>query len=252
MDKYKITNKQTEILSLLLKFRFLTRKQIQAMLGHKHPGRIFAWLNELKNHDYLCYYYEKNFDNNPALYSLGKNGRKYLKKEKDIGKKADKIRKEKKYSERFKSNCIFIADIYLSLLRLKGAKIHFYTKADLSGVKHIISPNPDAYFAVENKDSIKRYFLEVFNDNLRTNILRYRVKTYMSYYESDEWQDYTNKPFPEIILICPSTKLKNHLYYYIREKLDEDDYPNFYLTAKESVLSKGLTRETLEKINPKE
>lgn len=252
MGKLNITNKQAEILSLLLKFRFLTRKQIQALLNHKYSSRIFSWLTELKDNDYLNYSYTKNFDNLPAIYSLGKNGTKYLRKEKDLGKKADKIRKEKRYSQKFKENCIFIADIYLSLLKLPEAKIHFYTNTDLSGMKHLISPHPDAYFAVESKTGIKRYFLEIFNDNLRTNILRHRVKAYLTYYESDEWQDNTDKPFPEIILVCPTIKIKNHLYYYISQKLDEDDHPNFYLTIKEQMQTNGLTRGTLEKIEPKD
>jgi len=254
MDKPKlqITAKQTEILSLLYRFRFLTRKQIQTILNHKNHRRIFSWLNELKDNDYLNYSYTKNFDNLPAIYSLGKNGVKYLRKEGIINGKADRVRKEQKCSSRFKENCLLIGDIYLSLLKLPEAKIHFYTKTDLSGMKHLISPHPDANFAVESKTGIKRYFLEVFNENLRTNILRHRVKAYLTYYESDDWQDNTDKPFPEIILICPTVKLKNHLYYYIREKLDEDDHPNFYLTTKEQIISLGLTRETLEKIEPKD
>ncbi|OQB06394.1 MAG: hypothetical protein BWY19_00203 [bacterium ADurb.Bin212] len=247
MKKFNISDKQKEILSLLLKFRFLTRKQIQAMLGHKHPGRIFAWLDDLKQNDYLCYYYQKNFDNQPALYSLGKNGRKCLKKEMEIGKKADKIRKEKKYSQRFKENCIFIANIYLSLTKLKYAKIHFYTKTELSGMEHMLSPKPDAYFAVENKGGVKRYFLEVFNSNLRSNILRHRVKEYLSYYNDEEWQDNTDKPFPEIILILPNEKAKNHIYFYLKNKLDEQE-PVFYLTFKKKVKDYGLTSEVLEKV----
>ena len=118
-------------------------------------------------------------------------------------------------------------------------------------MEHLISPHPDAYFAIESKSGIKKYFLEVFSENLRTNILRHRVKAYLTYYESDDWQDNTDKPFPEIILICPNTNTKNHLYYYISQKLDEDDHLNFYLTTKEMIKTKGLTREVLEKISPK-
>ena len=120
-------------------------------------------------------------------------------------------------------------------------------------MEHLISPQPDAYFAIEDETGNgKRYFLEIFNENLRTNILRHRAKAYLTYFDSDDWQDNTNKPFPEIILVCSSAKLKNHMYYFLREKLDEDDHPNFYLTTKEIINTKGLNRGTLEKIEPKE
>lgn len=246
-DKFKISNKQKEILSLLFKFRFLTRKQIQTMLDHKYPSRIFSWLEELKDNDYLKYSYTKNFDNQPAVYSLGKNGTKYLRREKAVGKQADKIRKEKNYSQKFKDNCIFIADIYLSLLKLKDSKIHFYTKTDLSGMEHLISPKPDAYFATENKAGIKRYFLEIFNDTLRPNILRHRVKAYLSYYESDDWQDNTDKPFPEIIFVCPSVRSKNHIYFYLKNKLDDPEL-KIYLAVKENVVKNGLVTGVLQKV----
>jgi hypothetical protein len=254
MTKHTISKKQTEILSLLYKFRFLNRKQIQTMLAHKYPSRIFSWLDDLTLNDYLSCTYEKNFDNLPAIYSLGKNGRKYLKNTIGKSKQLERARKSK-CSKRFINHSIFIGNIYLSLFRFtkeNKSKLHFYTKSDLSDIEHLISPCPDVYFAIEDRTgNVKRYFLEIFNENLRTNILRNRTKAYLTYYESDDWQDNTDKPFPEIILICPTTKLKNHLYYYIREKLDEDDHPNIYLAAKESVQEKGLTREVLEKINPK-
>lgn len=248
----QIKTKHTEILSLLYRFRFLTRKQIQAMLNHKYPSRIFSWLDELKDDDYLNYTYTKNFDNLPAIYSLGKNGVKHLRKIGIISGKADRVRKEQKCSNNFRELCLIIGDIYLSLLKLPEAKIHFYTKTDLSGMEHLISPHPDAYFAIDSKSGIKRYFLEIFSENLRSNILRHRVKAYLTYYESDDWQDNTDKPFPEIILVCPNTKAKNHLYYYISQKLDEDDHPNVYLTTKEAILASGLTKGVLEKIQPKE
>lgn len=251
-----ITNKQSEILTLIYRFRFLTRKQIQTILKHKYPSKIFTWLNDLTKHEYLIETYEKNFNNLPVIYSLGKNGRKYLRRDKKIGKLLERVRKEAKSSSRFRDHCLFVANIYISLLSFGqeiDSQIHFYTKTDLYGMEHLISPHPDAYFAIEDKKgNIKRYFLEVFNENLRTNIFRHRVKAYLTYYDSDDWQDNTDKPFPEIILVCSTVKLKNHLYYYISQKLDEDDHPNFYLTTKDIIQSKGITRDSLEKILPKE
>jgi len=251
MDKQTITNKQSEILKLLFKFRFLTRNQIQTMLNHKYPSRIFNWLDDLTEKEYLLQTYKKNFDNLPAIYSLGKNGAKYLRKDKTIGNKVDKVRKEENCSQNFKDHCLFIGDIYISLLSFTKsikATLHFYTKSDLSGMEHLISPHPDAYFAIEDKaGNVKRYFLEIFNENLRTNILRHRAKAYLTYNNSDDWQDNTDKPFPEIILVCPTVKLKNHIYFYLKDKLDDHE-PYYYLSVKENIESKGLIPEVLEKV----
>src|SRR3989339_445577 len=251
MTIIKITNKQTEILSLLFKFRFLNRKQIQTMLSHKYPSRIFNWLDKLTQNEYLNCSYQKNFQTLPAIYSLGKNGRKYLKKNIKAEKKLERSRKEAKCSKEFINHCLFIGDIYLSLkafAKSKGSKLKFYTKTDLYGMEHLITPHPDAYFAIEDKTgNIKRYFLEIPADNLRPNILRRRVKGYLNYYSSDEWQDNTSKPFPEIIIICPNERIKNHLYYVLKSRLDVNE-PKFYLATKPTVQNKGFGPDVLEEV----
>lgn len=47
MTLKKHTNKQTEILNLIHKYRFLNRIQIQTFLNHKNKKNINTWLNDL-------------------------------------------------------------------------------------------------------------------------------------------------------------------------------------------------------------
>jgi len=115
----------------------------------------------------------------------------------------------------------------------------------------MILNNPDAYFSIEETSgSTKRYFLDIFDD-VRPTILRSRVRQYLIYHDKNNWQDHTDKPFPEILLICPTNTLKNHLFYYIQKKLERGPDFNFYLTTRELVKTKGLNKETLQKVNPK-
>jgi hypothetical protein len=128
------------------------------------------------------------------------------------------------------------------------AKLTFRTKTEMYGVEHFIKPGPDAYFAIEYaKDDIKRYFLDMFDD-IPPVAMRKRVKEFLSYYESDEWQDNADKEFPEIILICPNPRIKSHLFHFIKNKLREDEEPVFFLAIKDAVGAKGLTRETLQRV----
>ena len=255
----KLKQRQTEILHLLYTYRFLTRTQIQTFLHHKQFNRIIIWLNDLTKQNYIHRYYDQKFaPSTPAIYSLGLNGRKYLKQDKDkkINKTVlDRVWRESKLTEIFKARCIFLADIHLSLLSLTEktkATLHFYTQTDLYGMDYMILDNPDAYFSIEEEDgSTKRYFLDMFDD-VRPAILRGRVRQYLAYYDKNYWQNHTDKPFPEIILVCPTNTLKNHLFYYIQKKLERGPDLNFYLTTRELVKTKGLTKETLKKVNPKE
>jgi hypothetical protein len=254
-QQLSIKPRQKQILFLLYKFRFLNRKHIQNLLDHQHHRAIQDWLNELTNQKYIKQYYDRSMQL-PAIYSLDNKGRKYLKTKPSVKPKIlDRVWREAKYSPIFQNHCLFIGDIYLSLLSLTktNATLHFFTKTDLYSIAHLIKPSPDAYFAIKGKDNtIKRYFLDIFDDNLPPTALRLRVRKYFNYIASDEWQDNTDKPFPEIILVCPTTRLKNHLFYYIQRKLEEEPSLNFYLTTKEDIIKKGLTRHTLEKIKVKD
>jgi hypothetical protein len=218
------------------------------------------WLKELTEGKYIRKYYDKKFAASPTIYCLGYIGRKYLKDNpgnspefKDIKLGLlDRVWREKTLSQEFREHCIFIADIFLSLgtlMKKTKGKLHFSTKTDLYGTEHLISPSPDAYFAIEEKSgNIKRYFLDVFDD-IHPKRMRQRVWQYFNYYENNNWQDHTNKPFPEILLVCPNERLKKHLYYYIQNKLKRDElYLGFYLSVRQTIKSEGLRREMLQKV----
>ncbi|MEI6040177.1 MAG: replication-relaxation family protein [Candidatus Berkelbacteria bacterium] len=251
----QLTTKQTEILTLLYRFRFLNRNQIQILLAHKYHSRVLNWLNELTDLKLIIKSYDKSFTTDPAVYSLDKSARKYLKDHTKLNiKPLSRVWREAKYSSQLQKHCLFLVDIYLSLIEFTqtlNSELHFHSKTDLYGMANLIDPKPDAYLAIENKETIKRYFLDIFDD-LPPMVLRRRIKQYFKYFESDEWQDNTDKPFPDIILICPNNRIKNHLFYYIQNKISDDSEINFYLSTWDIIRSNGLNRETLERVTLKE
>lgn len=247
-----IKQKQTEILILLYRFRYLNRVQIQTILNQKYHSRLLKWLNELKEEKYIECDYDKKVASSPSVYSLAPKSRLILK-----GNPAVKPRllghiwRNKTYSGEFRDHCLLLADIYLSVLTLTeeiGATLHYYTKPDLHGTKYLISPIPDAYFVIEERSGrTKRYFLDLFDD-LPPRFLRTRINHYFKYYDSDEWQDNTDKPFPEIIIVCPNERIRSHLGYYIQNKLEEDSDLSFYLTTKKIIKAQGLSSKALKRV----
>ncbi len=255
----KVKPNQHNILKHLLKYRFLNRIQIQTLLHHKNHKPILTWLNELVTNGYLKQDYDKKIASTPTVYFLGLESRKYFKNHTDFKNLnlgiLNRIWREEKLSQTFRDHCQFVADIYLSLLKLTArtkAKLHFSTKTDLYGMDYMILPSPDAYFAIEETNgAIKRYFLDIFDD-VPPGVMRNRVRQYFYYYNKDYWQDHTDKPFPAIILVCPNDRLKNHLTYYIQKKLEQESELNFYLTTWNSIKAKGLVKEVLLKVVEKE
>lgn len=248
----KLKDRQLQILMLLYRFRFLNRTQIQKLLNHKNHTLVIHWLNELVKTKHIVSEFKRQLGNVPSVYFLGTNGRKELLNRTDIKQKLLKrVYQEKKASSSFKNHSMAVADVYLSLLTLvkkNNAKLSFYTTVDLTDLKYLPLPHPDAFFSIQQKVFTKRYFLDVFNPQVSEKWLYKRVKQYFKYYEEQYWQDHNKNQFPEIIFVYFDEKTKKTLIKYIKKSLDYEENINFSLTSVEEIKTKGISKEVLQKI----
>lgn len=239
----KITKKQQVILRLLYKFRFLSRIQIQALMGHKDPKTINLWLRDLRAKGYVEWIYSTHFaeKTKPAIYYLGLNGVRYLRKLTTIdedGKNPptyppEELRKRYKEptrSQTYIDHCILIADCAIALERedaaneTKGKKLQYYyqTEADyllersyyhfvLDTDDELIHPNLIFCQDKLNKDSkeeqtLESYTLEIFDPTLPRYRMKKRLGDYVKFLddEGDTWQEQTNtEKLPIILFVCP-------------------------------------------------
>jgi hypothetical protein len=253
-----MTERLDEILLYLYKFRYLTRNHIQLLLGHKQFNRVIIWLNELSREGYIRKYYDLKKVTEPAVYSLGLKGRKYLKEnpKKEIKEALlDRVWREPKLTLTFRKHCLFVTECYLSLTKLvktTGAKLSFYTKTELYGLKYLILPNPDIYFSIQETNGSKKcYFLDLFDDLPLRFELRQRVRQYFQYYDNNYWQDHNHNPFPSIIFVCPDNQSLNFLNRKILIQLEDEPDLSFYLSLRETIKAKGITKETIHKVELK-
>lgn len=254
-----MNTQQDQILKHLYTFRFLNRNHIQQLLNHKQFNRIIIWLNELTESQFIRRYHNPKTVTVPALYSLGLKGRKYLKDNANFKQikltTLDRVWREHTLSTQFREHCLFIADCYLSLSKLvktTGAKLHFYTKTDLQGLKYLILPHPDAYFSIEEPNGNKKsYFLDVFDELPARMVIRKRIRQYFQYFENAYWQDHNKSPFPSILFICPDNRSYNYLKLHIQSQLEQEPDLSFYLSTRDVIKAKGLTREALQKVELK-
>lgn len=249
-----IKDKQLEILNLLYKFRYLNRPQIQKMLNHKYYNNIQLWLNDLTNKKYIIKDYNKKFAATPAVYFLDKLS---IQKLRDIDgikqTELSRIYRERDNSKKFRYHKLFIADIYLSLLDLvkqSKAKLYFYSKADIKGMKNMITPEPDAYFAIEDSNKNNdRYFLDVIKYPAPKAELEIRAKQYFDYCESEVWQKSTKHPFPKIIVVCPDYRSRNNLIKKVKELLNRSWVEiSFFYSTWDEIRNKGVNKSSLHRI----
>lgn len=222
----QLTQRHTDILLLLYRFRYLTRPQIQTLLNYKNHRQTIELLNKLTTHNHVRKYYDRKSAVVPAVYSLGKSSRAVLKK---LGKPSSELKRitwEKNYSPVFREKCVTVAEIYLDLLLQTGGALCFWTKADLNGIENLIQPAPDAYFIVK----AKRYFLDaLFTAPGRA--LRNRVRKYADYFTDGEWREEVDTTFPVVIILCSNPRSAKSLSYYIKKEFSDEPDLHFLVSS---------------------
>lgn len=227
-----ITTKQQEILKQIYKYRFLNRTQIQALLKHKDKRRIISWLKDLREKQYVGWRYDAtNFisKSQPAIYYLSINGIRYLRETGECPSEGLRKRyKEPNRTQAFIERCLLIADCCIALQVKSNDQLQYswtlpadyadpdYEYSFLNGLK------PHLRFIKEDSEQTTRYLLEVFDPLMPRYAIRKRIKDYVEYLASGDWQNQTGYDDTPIILIaCPT--VADLLYAKRRAKKEIED-----------------------------
>jgi hypothetical protein len=210
-----ITTKQQEILKLIYRYRFLNRNQIQTLLKHKDKRRIISWLKDLREKQYVDWRYDAtNFiaKSQPAIYYLSINGIRYLH---DTGEySSEELRKRYKEAGRtqvFIDRCLLVADCCIALQAKNNSQLQYswMLLADFADPDHeygfLNELKPHLCFLKEAGEQTTCYLLEVFDPLMPRYAIRKRIKDYVEYLTSGDWQDQSGHDDSPIILIACST-----------------------------------------------
>lgn len=246
----EITKKQEQIISLIFRFRFLNRIQIQKFLNHKDYKTINEWLKDLTEKEYIERSYKTTFPDKlkPAVYHIAKNGISFIKSQNENNTKlAQKLYREKDRTSSFADSCQLLADIFLDLQNRTNENISFKMTVKNDYPNHPLEEllseiRPHAYIEQKAKDKTKLYFLEMFI-NMPTERIRWRIKKYLSFYQSNEWEGETRNPYPTILIVCPDNNILAYVKRYTKPKFNQLDEPEFaiHLTTADKVKESGIT-----------
>jgi len=249
-EHLQLKPKQKEIIDLLVRFRYLTIQQIQILVNHKSKERIRLWLNDLVDNHVLFRFFEKKFGSKPSAYCLDYGSIGYLKSFDSNNASTHWVYFEKNHSDNFRTHCMFLCNLYLSLRSLamrNNTELLFMTQTELKKYPKLIQLHPDAFFYITDQDDKKYpYFLEVFETRMIRLLCR-RFYKYLNYYNSHHWQRRTESPFPVVIFVCPDAYIKKRIHTFIQKQLKVDS-PSFYLTTKKDMQDSGLCGEVLDKV----
>lgn len=254
-----ITNKQQEILKLILQFRYLNRIQIQKFLHHKDKKTINLWLKDLTLKDYLVRIYDsETFGENtlPAIYYLSQNGIRFLRTQEDYYKKILlKFYREKDRSEIFISDSQLIADICLDLKARSsnGTSFDYATQSDYarpdSAYNFLSDLTTQLIFTKQKKTNKNYYLLEILNTTFPKYRIRKRIKDYIAFLSDHEWVEHF-KSSPRILFICQTKELLIATKRFTKKLLIDQDSNNIHISfaLEDEVRKQGVTTEIWEEI----
>lgn len=254
----KLTNKQQEILTLLYKHRFLNRKQIQTLLGHRDYKTVNLWLKKLREEQCVVWIYSTNFieKTKPAVYYLGLNGIRHLRQAGEYP--AQELRKryhEADRSEGFRARCLLLTECCIGFAAKSAGNVRYAAVtqaeyADPSSQYHFLQElGPHLYVAKQEGSTKTTYLLEVFDATLPQYRVRKRLKEYVTYLSGGDWEASCDEALPVVLLACPTLASLIYIKRRLRIKYaDELEEIEIRVTTIENIQKHGVTAEIWENV----
>lgn len=231
----KLNAEQLEVLMLLYKFRFGSNDLIAQYFGKKDRSFVFKRLKILQEQGLIGKRFDSSYriKGKPAAYYLLPDGARLLQEHKpDRPINIRTIYKDKTVSEEFAEYCLKLLSLYCQLKARYGDNFKFFAKSQLAAYDYFEDFMPGAYMRLENDAGEKDFFLEYLQESKPFFTVIRRLKEYVEYADSGEWEAGTESDFPTVLLVCGTEKLNARLIKKAAIALDEaDDDLEFYTTT---------------------
>ena len=235
--RWPLNKEQIEVLHLLYRFRFGSADLIARSFGKNSGVFVYKRLKILQEQDFIGKRFDSSYriKGKPAVYYLTPDGLRKLNERRASDNKeavnAQGIYRAKLASESFVQSCLDVFGIYLDLKSQYGESLHFFTKSQLVKYDYFSEFVPGVYMRIVSNGIEKDYFLEYLQSGKPFFTVIQRLKQYIEYADSGEWEAETDSKFPTILLVCDKPSLQNRLLKKAAPTLDDaDDEIKFYAT----------------------
>lgn len=236
-----LNTKQLAILDIFYRFRFITSTLLAKQL-HLTQSTVNEKLSILVDQEYIGRKYETAYRlrGQPASYHLLPKGIAALRQAGDDYQRniLKNMYRDQTASDAFVTHWLDVFETNYSLMAKLGDNLQTFTKSQLAKYKYFPQPLPDLFLRHQNKEYERQYFLDVIDSDTMTFLAQRRVKEYVGYAESGEWEANVNGyPLPVTILICESKALSRNLQRYVSVQMEEyfEDDLVIEVTSKEGV-----------------
>lgn len=240
---------------------------MQTLMHHTDKRRMSAWLKDLREKQFIEWIYKAGDPiegTKPAIYYLGLNGIRFLRQTEDYpAEELSKRYRESARQQDFIKRSLLLADCGLHLeTRNEGDDNAVYEYAletdyanpdnDFSFLQESELVHPQLCFTKEqdiNDEAIsKTHFVEFFDASTPRYMVQKRLKGYVEYLQSDEWEQAKgDEELPIILIACPTLAELIYAKRYTKQKLMDaynDEIPQelkIWFAPIEKIKAQGMT-----------
>lgn len=214
--KYRkqLSDKQSRILKLVFKFRFVSVPLLAECLG-KDKSSVYEQLVGLVEQGYLLRQYDSSYrlQLKLATYALTAKGIKYL-RDSTNGQLSDtalrNMYKNRTASDQLVVQSLDLFKLWLQLKQQYPDIFDVFTGSEMADATNFVRPLPDLYLQRKNKRSAKpNYFLETIEADTMSWILRKRLQAHEQWL--DEHEDVWGDNYPTLLFVCGNTNTEKRI-----------------------------------------
>jgi hypothetical protein len=238
-----LTKKQLYVLTLIYEFRFVNSKHIKVRLNQKLLSQPSRNIGLLHKNGYMGRIWsgKDRLNGTHAVYYLLPLGIQVLRANKPTAnpKVLKNIYNDQNASKDFVKRCLVIGDINCELVRLFAERMTFFTRSNMRKYDYFPNPLPDGYIPIRlTNDNFRYFFLDFYGLSPLDSIARRRIRQYVQYAESKEWENNTGSPFPTILMVFETSLLQKIMLGYVQRTINRSESLLEHLTFMATTLDK--------------
>jgi len=236
-----IKQAQVDILEVLYKYRFGSRKLIANLLKINEKT-LYKKLIVLVKHSLIG----SKLDNKskikglPVAYYLTPKGLKFLQSLKNHTHITDKIIKSS-YRDKASSEATIVHsfDVFSQIIALKHPypQLKAYLRRDMGHFSYFPKTLPDAFLSLSDGNSTKRFFFDYVSDSQERKAFFQRVYAYIDFFDAGGWS-VTNTETPILLFVAEKASTEHRIRRLIKgviSKLEPSDDITVYTTTKKAI-----------------
>lgn len=238
---------QIEILGLLYKYRFGSRRLLVDSLGVKSGSNLYEKLNVLMKHGFVARRYDKSFKLRgvPAAYYLTPKGLRRLQSIHGSKRVTEAVIKasyrDKVVSQTFVNHVVGIYT-HTNKLQHKYPSLKVFLRREMALYSYFPANPPDAFLSLKTADRLQRFFFDVVSKDTPPSAINRRLVNYMEFLDEGGW-DATGSSLPKLLFLLENPSAENRLRraaHAVRSRFDLDDEIEIYTATTENLVGEDV------------